>query len=163
MLCCVVSSKYQSTERKPAYGVEQAPCALHNHSCLFDVQRIMYKISVNNNVKSVISDLICQYFTGNSAVRTGTMSRTTITVRQHRAADLARGRLLLLLLVGCRVGGGSVEILVSNFHPQYNNRQAGNSQQEQNDSNYKSNIKRGISRGYIGVCGVGDCGTHARS
>ena len=39
VLCCVVLyclvalSKYQSSERKPAYGVERAPCAFHNHSC----------------------------------------------------------------------------------------------------------------------------------
>ena len=32
--CCLVAlSKYQSLERKPAYGVERAPCAFHNHSC----------------------------------------------------------------------------------------------------------------------------------
>ena len=32
--CCLVLSEYQSSERKPAYGVERAPCAFHNHSCL---------------------------------------------------------------------------------------------------------------------------------
>ena len=32
--CLVALSKYQSLERKPAYGVERAPCAFHNHFCL---------------------------------------------------------------------------------------------------------------------------------
>ena len=50
--CCrLVLSEYQSSERKPAYGVERALRAFQNYSCLHPVQsKFMLKLLFNREI-----------------------------------------------------------------------------------------------------------------